>query len=76
MEPVRSLAESISVVSLEANCRRRATGIIIKFYIVMMIDALKQARFLITSNRLPHRNEDLGTCGVLAGNDLEVASSK
>jgi hypothetical protein len=71
MEPIRSDAESISVVSLEASC-----PIVIKFCIVMMIDAANQARFPITRNRFPHRNQDQGACEVLAGNDLDVASSK
>jgi hypothetical protein len=56
--------------------KRAAAPIVIKFCIVMMIDGVKQARFLITSNRFPHRNEDQDACEVLAGNDLDVASSK
>jgi hypothetical protein len=31
-------------------------------FIVMVIDAVKQARFPITSSRLPHRSEDQAAC--------------
>jgi hypothetical protein len=40
------------------HSRRRTPGIAIKFYIVVTNDAVKKAWFLITGNRLPHRNED------------------